>query len=238
MAEAQVSGVRKSDQDSIWTQDVGPGRPGCQCSICTPARCHAPLRLTPDWTLILICRWVAVEGGRLACRWSVEVIAPRQKSPVPCRHTFSMPAGVRSGGMNGRLEHGRGTSSSRCLPVRRSGNPVGEHHKQSIGRNSRRSRLQHRLIPTLCLSAVDRRRTGKSCADRSCSFAKIARTQVPSTNEQNRNRGAGRNYNSFGAYSHSLSLQAPLADPARRRAASTFLLVEPSDAKALRRNLQ
>jgi hypothetical protein len=53
-----------------------------------------------------------------------------------------------------------------------------------------------------------------------------------------RNRRAGRNNGPCCACSNSLSLPAPLADLAWRGAASASLLVEPSDAKALKRNLQ
>jgi hypothetical protein len=53
-----------------------------------------------------------------------------------------------------------------------------------------------------------------------------------------RNRGAGRNYSSSGAYSNSLSLQTPLCGCGPPSAASAFLLFEPSDTKSLTRNSQ
>jgi hypothetical protein len=50
-----------------------PGVPSTRWGAGAAARRGAVVR-GPIGRPILICRWVAVEGGRLECRWSIEVI--------------------------------------------------------------------------------------------------------------------------------------------------------------------
>jgi hypothetical protein len=43
---------------------------------------------------ILVCRWIAVEGGRLECRWSIEVIDGSSREEPKSRLSIGRPLDV------------------------------------------------------------------------------------------------------------------------------------------------